>query len=175
MVLGGDKSRRGRVSRNHCYVQKPGVCLAGHESVHSLSDLLCLEFRENREVDLLGARGWPVHRVDICLGILPDSSLPSGHSERRERITHGAAMSSTLVWNTKTCLPQLEKTNLGTGLHGKPYSSLQLCLSFHAWSLLTETQHAWLRCSSPRAGPLSLGARWDLPSRMDYLALHNSP
>lgn len=35
----------------------------------------------------------------------------------------------------------------------------------------TKTQHAWLRCSSPRAGPLPLGARWDVPGGMVYPAI----
>lgn len=138
-----------------------------------------LERRESRDRPAgpwPGAPGVACPQSRYLLGdAASDSSLPSGHSERRERITHGAAMSSTLAWNTKTCLPQLEKTNVGTGLHGRLCSSLQLCPSFHAWSLLTKTQHAWLRCSSPRECPLSLGARWDLPCRMDYLAVHNSP
>lgn len=32
-----------------------------------------------------------------------------------------------------------------------------------------------LGCPSPRAGPLPLGARWDLPGGMNCEALHNLP
>lgn len=88
---------------------------------------------------------------------------------------HGAAMSWTLagVPSPAFCQGRL----MGTGINGKPYSSLKLCLSFHTWSFLTKTQHAWLRLSfsSPRAGFLLYGARWDLTGGMVYLALRNLP
>lgn len=68
-----------------------------------------------------------------------------------------------------------EEADVGTGIDNRPCSSLQLCPSFRAWSLLTKTQHAWLRCSSPGADPLPLGIRWELHGGMHCLALHNLP
>lgn len=100
--VGEGESRRGRVSRHHCSVQKPGACLAGQGS-----DLLCWEFRKERiqglrwEIKPAGRdpKEWLVPRVDVCLGIPP--SLSPGHTERRGWPNgHGAAMSKTLACST---------------------------------------------------------------------------
>lgn len=76
--VGEGESTRGRISRHHCSVQKPGACLAGQGSL--LTPFLTsfvggLERREFRDrggrLSQLGpGRGpkeWPVPRVGVCL------------------------------------------------------------------------------------------------------------